>query len=333
VSDSAFSFDSTGNLADAGSTDSADASVPVFDSLDALAAAPEDAPAFPMDPLNSANPPQVSFARAGVMPPTPLYVTQDDSLRITVWADVQLTQVALTLRLLEPNGEIHQLVWTFNCQTNTIPNFFTRVLSEGFVLDATLVTFTSGTKRGQCFARVSVFRGVSVGLMHHGVLFQGYLTTACFLQFPGGQIHDSTEGPGAIVNTSIANPAAGVDWVYTVPLQHRARIMAIRAVLQTSATVATRSALMQCLDSAGNVLLTIEPAASQAASLLWAYNYAPGMPSLAVVANNMKCPFPENMILTAGQKVSPTTLSIQAADQWSAIWVTVEQWWEPDATG
>jgi hypothetical protein len=311
-----------------------------FGTLDDLAAAAAaDASAstgegnVPMDPLTAALPPQVTFRAKDVQPPTALYVTQDDLIRLTVWADVQLTQVALTLRLLEPNGEIHQLVWNFNCQINTIPNFFQRNLSEGFVLDATLVTTTSGTHRGQCFARLSVLRGVGTGLIHHGVLFQDYLMTGCFLQFPGGQVKGSVEGQGAIVNTQIANPAAGVDWSYTVPLQHRARIMAIRAVLQTSATVATRSPLMQLLDLSSNVLLTIEPAAAQAASLLLAYNYAPGMPSLAVVANNMKCPFPENMILTGGQKVAPTTLSIQAGDQWSNIWITVEQWWESDAVG
>lgn len=333
MSDSAFSFDSSGNLADAGATDSAAAPVQTFDSIDALATAEPDAPVYAVDPLLAANPPQVTFAKAGVMPPTALYVTQDDQLRITVWADVQLTQVALTLRLLEPNGEIHQLQWQFNCQTNIIPNFFQRVLSEGFVLDATLVTTTSSTRRGQCFARVSVFRGVSTGLLHHGVLFQGYLTTACFLQFPGGQIQDSASGPGAIVNTNIANPAAGVDWVYTVPLQHRARIMMVRATLTTSATVANRLVILTMQDLSLNTLFGIEPPAVQAASLANAYNWGAGMPSAAIVANNLKCPLPEQLVLTGGQRIAPATGSIQAADQWSAIWVTVEQWWEPDATG
>lgn len=121
-----------------------------------------------------------------------------------------------------------------------------------------------------------------------------------------------------------ANPAAGADFSIAVPAGKAWRIKLLHAQLNTSATVATRTVLVQIKDPGGNVVLLLAAPGGQAASLTGHYNIVAGGQQ-GQVGQVQAITMPSNLRLGPGWTISTSTSSIQAADQWSAINMAVEE--------
>ena len=123
---------------------------------------------------------------------------------------------------------------------------------------------------------------------------------------------------------SIANPAAGADWSISVPAGMQWRLRSVRAQLVSSATVANRAVNLSLKDDAGNVIALLPAPAVQAASLTNSYTFAQGASALSV-GTSQSAAAPKDMVLGDSYTIASSTGAIQAGDQWSLIWLQVEE--------
>lgn len=119
----------------------------------------------------------------------------------------------------------------------------------------------------------------------------------------------------------VTTPAAGSDWSVTVPAGHIYRVRSVYATLLTAVAVANRDAMLNVGDGV-RTFVSIPPVAVQAASLTYTYAWFPHAGALNV-GNGQAVPIPE-LDLMAGWTLGTSTGSIQAADQWSGIWLLVD---------
>jgi len=117
-----------------------------------------------------------------------------------------------------------------------------------------------------------------------------------------------------------ANPAAGADWLATVPAGHVWRVLGISAQLTTSAAVANRIPFIALGDGVATFWDT--PFRDEiAASLSFRYRLFPTAGAIGYESWEF-APMPE-VDLMPGWTVGSSTTSLQAADQWLNIAINV----------
>ena len=126
-----------------------------------------------------------------------------------------------------------------------------------------------------------------------------------------------------LVNISVPNPAVATDWAYT--LLTAARLVGVTAVLNCSAAAANRVPILRLM---GNLLVTpmcpVSVTASQEAFLNLYVGAAPLGPFTNAAGEIVfTMPLPAGLMLPAGSVVQSITESLQAADQWLAIGLTL----------
>jgi hypothetical protein len=128
----------------------------------------------------------------------------------------------------------------------------------------------------------------------------------------------------------INSPAAGADWIATVPGGVIWEVLSIKATLVTSAIVANRNAVLRVTDADTNVLYSIAPAASQAASSNFQYSWIQGL-GTSLSSNGLQNPLPTPPVpLSNGFVVRAATTLLDVGDQWSGITLMVREWSETD---
>jgi len=124
------------------------------------------------------------------------------------------------------------------------------------------------------------------------------------------------------VLTTVASPAAGADWAYTVPVGQSLKLSAVRARLITDITAASRFPVLQVTDASGNIVFESITTTAQPASTTKDYSWANvGERDTSTTYSPAALVFPD-LIIPAGYIIDMDTLNIQAGDQWSAITVT-----------
>ena len=179
---------------------------------------------------------------------------------------------------------------------------------EGATADAAVITDTTGTMNGK-------LRG---------------LVKWAFERMPASLGRKAEAGSLAVVQAApilsvitVAVPGAGAEWTYTIPASHTYRIHLIAFTFATSATVATRGFRLNLTDAAANRLLTV-PSSTQVASLTNFYTGEAGASPVTVAPNlGFSMPAP-GLLAAAGWVLSSSTVNIQVGDQYSAIFLVVE---------
>lgn len=272
--------------------------------------------------------PEVSFARAGVAPPSPLYIRKEDFLFVRVWnSDASVTAVTVKGRILDSDGRLVPFSYSVVPTSDRALTQDRFPMPEGFLMSLT-VTHTGGNpQRGQLFVQVGLDIGVRSFDEPVMVLVSDYLTAANVLGWPRGYLRSSAEGQGFLRSITGTDPAAGVEISETVPTNARWRLLGFRAPLVTSATVATRRVHL-LIDDGTTTLLDLASGTSQAASLTRNYNSnLTGLPS--IVDSEIFIQFPHDSILLAqGFRLRTSTTLFQAGDNWGAPQMWVEEWIE-----
>lgn len=111
-----------------------------------------------------------------------------------------------------------------------------------------------------------------------------------------------------------AAPAAGADWIVTVPSGKLWRLVGLTASLVTAVAAANRSPRLVVTDGKTTTLI-LPPVAVQAASLTGAFTWAAHVDSYATAPDQVIA-LPD-LTLQAGWTIAVSTTAIQAADQWS----------------
>jgi hypothetical protein len=125
--------------------------------------------------------------------------------------------------------------------------------------------------------------------------------------------------------TPAATPAAGADWSTQVPPGRAWRILSICAQFVTSSTAATRSPELRYSQGA-NTFCSLGAAAGTVASQTAIYTWAAlGTSTSALVTRVTVTEGVPNIWLLQGTTIGTTTVNLQAGDQWSAIWLYVDE--------
>lgn len=125
------------------------------------------------------------------------------------------------------------------------------------------------------------------------------------------------------LTTQVGEPAAGADWTFVPSTSDYVRLLAITAVLVTSATSASRAVTLQAKDSNG-LLLDAFPAVD-AATASTTVTYVWDDASTVSAAASDKLTLTQSVPrfwLPPGTSVGTSTADIDTGDQWSAIVAT-----------
>jgi hypothetical protein len=145
-------------------------------------------------------------------------------------------------------------------------------------------------------------------------------------------------GDGDSFSLGVTNPGAGADFVFTIPSLVKQRFRGCRAQLVTSAAVANRNVSFCVTDPLGNALQRAWALASsttlfsQVASTTQLYWHTRGMVdffgSIAPAAvNQVRVPMPPGSDkYQAGFVFKSITGGLDAGDQWSLIFIEIEEW-------
>ena len=272
----------------------------------------------------------VELLRAGRLPGGALgqWVTPDDLLIGLVRNSLAGVSLAINARLWNPVEGVHEINELMTPTSDRSLNTFSFGLHYGYLVSAVIKATAGSPHRGQTLATMLLARPPAAAFAPKVLLAQDYVTTQYGPLYPGGKQGAGVDGQGALFSFSVAQPAAGADWVQTVPTGARWILHGIYATLATAIAVANRQPLL-LFDDGTNKLVAANTALVQAASLTEDWAWSPTVSTTGLFQSNVnevQLPFP--VPLSAGWRVRTLTGAIQAADQWSAIRLLVEEWLE-----
>lgn len=266
---------------------------------------------------------EVDFKLRHVDPPSPLYVTDNDDLLITL-AGLSSAAVAMEVRYLTTSGEIsvqEELLTGPNSRTPARRQFG---LTESYILSVSLQPQSAALFRGQLYGSIALVRSQGPAVSYTYQLAQGYLGLLNPVRWPNPMSDWSTLGAGFLTLFTLSAPAAGAEWSYTPAANVRQRIVSIRAALTTSAAVANRQVSVQ-ITQGGQVIARLYAGAVQAASLSRGYTIIGGVP-VYQQQNELVINFGNPLSVTSNVTLASATTSIDAADQWSTVQIGTEDW-------
>ncbi len=132
---------------------------------------------------------------------------------------------------------------------------------------------------------------------------------------------------GRIFVLTPGNPAAGENLIITVPDRRRWRVLTIRFLFTTDATVANRYIGLNIKDNS-LVITGVVGETAQTASLAWTHNYSLQPVKQFQYATISQSPLPP-LTLIAGHVIRTSIDSLQAADQISDSILLIEEWIDP----
>lgn len=131
------------------------------------------------------------------------------------------------------------------------------------------------------------------------------------------------------VSTSVVtrpSPAAGGGFTYAPPEAVRFKVAAVSFQLVTAVAVATRLVSLDLLDGASNIIGRFSAGFTQSASKTSVYTFAAGINEYgANDAAAIGAPLPD-LWLPDGSSIAVNVGAVQAADQVSAVVVTLRQY-------
>lgn len=270
-----------------------------------------------------------SFPPLAAFGGSPLYVTGEDALCATVFNGAAGVTVTITGRMLE-FGQTRPSPFTQTLipATDRSASAVRFSLGDGWLLNAQVIVSAGTPSVGQTFARLSLVRGLTANAVDQFTLAADYVTAKMPLSYPGSGVLRATEGAGALRSITGSVPAAGAEVSESVPTGARWELIAFRATLTSSATVATRVPQLS-LDDGTTLLCRIAQTASIPASASAPFAWVRGA-LLAPTAggNDLVQGAPLGFYLGAGYRLRTVTAGIQAADQWSATQYLVREWIE-----
>jgi hypothetical protein len=256
-----------------------------------------------------------------------IYLTLDDSVALTVWNSTPgLSSLTAVLRILRPDGTIILTPLTLsNLPSDRSANVATIGQIEGFLVGAVIAPPSVVVSRGRTFINLSVQRGTPQNPIASLVLLTDYVHTGFQPGWPVGRLLSSVEGSGYVRQLAGSVPLAGNDATLAISARTQWRLMALIAQLTTSAVAGTRQ--VGCTVVIGGSVLYIGFAgATQGPSLVANYSFAAGVPLMSGQPLNQAIPIPDSLLLAPGSVFNTNTIGLKAADQWTAIAATVEEW-------
>lgn len=278
--------------------------------------------------VSASHPSEVTFKLKELAPPSSMYVRPEDNLQCQFASTSTLgTPWRITYRLLLTNGTVQLSVSEFVPTVDGLTHQFNIPLTEGYLLSLTAQALgvTHQPFPGQTWVQVNLVRSNAAGAASQVVLCQGYAGSLFTVSWPDARLMVPGEGPGFITSVQQANPAAGADWTYTVPVSRRQRIQSLSSTLVTSAAAANRDVQLIVDDGVNVVWQMSAPAAVVAATTQVFSATGTNLPT-GIITTTTTLVLPPGLVLQNGHRIRTATTGIQAGDQWSNIFLMIEDW-------
>ena len=273
-------------------------------------------------------PPQITFQRRDVPPPSALYVGPDDRLIFQVANSAAGAVIWLQLRLLFPDGRIGVSAHEFRPTADRAVNTYYVALTEAFLLAATCVGNPAGPP-GSCWVRGVLGRTGPGAPQYQHLLFAGYLVTMSALTWPYPRFGGQVEGPGRVRWITGTTPAAGSGVYEIVPTGARWDVRLLSARLTTSAVAGNRYVHFALLSGVNYQWFGATQLAHGASTQI-RYCYAVGMTARYFTGlDGVQDALPYPLILAAGMQFAVMVSGMDAGDQWDQVRYLVEEWIEP----
>jgi hypothetical protein len=255
------------------------------------------------------------------------YVSGDDYLLVTSLNSVIGTTITLSGRMLTLSGTLvpfsHRHVPTSD---RTATTSVIR-LGEGWLQEFSAIAAGAAPTSGQCFIRVDLARGDGLARVILATLVQGDVTAARRRAWPGSPLDPTLGLAGALRSITGTDPAAGVEITEVVPTGARWRFISLRVALTTDATVANRVPQLT-FDDGANIYAGAAGNFNHAASQVFIYHFVAAGVSHAQNSTAVQVATPANISLLAGGRIRTSTGGLQAADNYGAPQLFVEEWLE-----
>lgn len=268
-----------------------------------------------------------------VASPFQFLVSGEDNLRITGWTSVAGLSLVWGGRMVLLDGTIKPFTGRGPLTSSRFSNTYLQSLGTGFLLNFSVVVTGGTIVQGECYARVTLVRGLTGAVEYLGTVAQGYVTNSQAISFPGSPLQLSTEGAGVLRQFSGTNPAAGVDPDEVVPAGARWELVSFFDLLVCSAVAVTRRPLLRLETAGGGILAESRAPGSVGSNGSGGFSWMQGMPWETTLAGltGGSAGLPSNPMLLAGNHIVIVTLGLDAGDNWQAPDLAVKEWLEANA--
>lgn len=258
--------------------------------------------------------------------PGAVYIQKEDRLLFTVLnASGGGGEVDISARILLETGDIIPFRSQFLFLSSSAPQTLAIDLTEGFLLSIAIETPTINIVRGSLLCIVTLIRGVGGIAFTDAVLIQDYVTTTTKVGWPSGVIAQGKSGFGATNNITVAAPAAGAELSFGATLHTASMLHSIFFTLTTAVAAANREVTL-VLDDGTTPITQIPSGFTQLASLSHSYCFALGVTQFAGAQVLLHVAPVPPVQLFPGWRIRTLTTNLQAADQYSAAKMFLEQW-------
>lgn len=281
------------------------------------------------DAFQVANPNRiVSFANCNVQPPAMSYIGVDDDLIIHAFASATSFPINVNVRILRADGQIISMPFTIPANIGRAGVVLTEQALEGYIVGISAMS-TGIFNFGQyAYVSVGIARNPGGDGSVYIPLMAGYIHDKIAFGFPNTELQRPTDGAGVISSVVISAPAAGADFTVSVPAGARYRLISLFATLTTAVAVANRGVTL-VVDDGVNILGQYPAQTVQAASLAVGYTFGDSVTGQASVQGFESVSTPGMMFLGQNWRIRSVTSNIQAADQWSAGRMLIQEWLDP----
>ena len=260
----------------------------------------------------------------------PWVFTGEDNLRVVILNSQPGVVVALDGRFVEEKAPTTTLplTQTFVPTANRLPTTFDFPIGVGFLLNVSVVVTSGSPLVGQTYVMVQVIRGLGGATLVLGCLLGGYITAMQHLAYPGSPIQSSTDGEPFVRVVSGAAPAAGAEFLETVPVGARWELLSLLTQFQCSGAAGARVPSLR-VSPAGTLVFQMPASVALAAFAFEQYVWSAGSPGAPVASGNQNAnPLFARAILPAGSTFGSGTLGLDAGDQYTAPQYLVREWLE-----
>ncbi len=257
--------------------------------------------------------------------PAACYLTGEESLRLTTFANLGGLTVTMTGRVLRPDNTISRFSVPHTPNSNRTAASTSVNLPEGWLLGAECKVTGGSTTFGQVWGQLELVQGSGGTASPLQSLANDFLSANAPLIYPGGANVDPLDGAGNLRSITGGTPAAGANISETVPTAAQWELIALHFQLVTSAVVANR-VVRVLLDDGANIFFESSAQFSQVASTTNFYAAAQGQNDRAVGSLNLgSSVLPINNRLNAGFRWRTLVNAIDAGDQLSGIQYLVRE--------
>lgn len=249
-------------------------------------------------------------------------VLADDRLALNVFSVVASPRVRLGVNVRYADGRPDKFTLEVVGDTDRSVATDDLIMPECEIHSATVHEHGTqvATQPGECFVHATLRRG-------NDRLFRpvmGYLYPAHQPSYPGRQM-GSLEGPGRIFTQSLGDPAAGSDYTdEAVPTDAMWRVLGFQGQMVADANAASRRLRIDYSDGTRTIPAALS-GTDQTANVTTNYYAGIGLAHQNRGSGDIVLPLPD-IRLDEASVISPTTVSIQAGDDWAEGFLLVEEW-------